>query len=114
MKVVIEYSDQAVWDALTGCDFADTGLDLQAIRIDSWETPGPIRVQVLNGQWTVITWEEVTGIFADLVRNYETHCGGYPLGDLLESDSCLAEVVLTRALGVEDRTWTDTEPEEGQ
>ena len=111
MKVSIEYPDQEVWDALVGADFAGTTDFAKAIRFESWSEPGDIQVQNYEGQWTVITWDEITSIFGSLVSEGATHCGEYSYGNLNWSDACLAYTVLSRAVEVEGRTWTDEKPE---
>ena len=102
ISIITEYAKQDIWNALVGSDFANTNHWLK--EISCGDTPtfevALTYIEKTTGEYVkgVITDENIYTAFAQLVKENTTHCGGYSIQDLENSDSCFADFVLQQAL----------------
>jgi hypothetical protein len=101
VKVTITFNGNDVYDAATAPtrsvspwiralnDVFDTGA-LEIVADDPTDGAEVIR--------KILTPNEITRAFAKLVELGFTHCSGYPIQDLDNSDACTADLILQQAV----------------
>mgnify|MGYP003333445192 CR=1 FL=1 len=109
VSITTEYNTKEIWNAFIGSDFANTNHWISTIGItDHLNTstinePTDLTIRYLEptsgaDSLAVVTPNEIYLAFAQLVIKKQTHCGGYPITDLDNSDACFADFVLQQAL----------------
>ena len=109
VSVTTEYNTKEIWESLISSDFANTNHWISAIAItDHLNTttlnkPTDLTIRYIEptsgaDSLAVVTPKEIYLAFAQLVSKKQTHCGGYPLDDFENVDSCFADFVLQQAL----------------
>ena len=95
--------DKDIWEALVGSDFATcqdyitfvlgaTSDEPCELNIGYLAEPAEVEVE------TTLTFNEIKLALAKAIASGETHCGGYEIADLDNSDACFAYIVLQYAL----------------
>ena len=109
VSVTTEYDTKEIWNALVGSDFANTYHWISAIaitdhlNISTLNKPTDLTIRYTEptsgaDSLAIITPKEIYLAFAQLVNKKQTHCGGYQISDLDNSDSCFADLVVQQAL----------------
>ena len=94
-------TDQEIWEALTGSDFATCQAYLTFAIGDNRDKPSDLNLGYLGADGeteTTLTFDEIKEAYNNAIYDGMTHCGGYLLADLENSDACFAYIVLQYAL----------------
>ena len=99
ITTIISYDKLDVWNSLTGSGFAGSLNNwITDIDLDNWDIPCDLDITYLdiadNIQKKTISVMDIYMAFGHLVEHKFTHCGGYAISDLDNSDSCFADLLL--------------------
>jgi hypothetical protein len=97
-----------IWNSLTGSDFNNTSywIDLIDTENESDTFDNPTSLKLIHADkddmskpvHTVVTPDMIYNAFGQLLEQGQTHCGGYLISDLDNSDACFADLVLQQAI----------------
>jgi len=99
---MITTHDQEIWEALVGSDFATCQDFLTFVLGCDHDKPSDINLGYRGGLdeelEITLTFDDIKEAYDRAIYGGETHCGGYLLADLDNSDACFAYIVLQYAI----------------
>jgi len=96
-------NDQDIWEALTGSEFATCQDFLTFVLGSNANEPSDLNVGYLSQPndvevETTLTFDDIKLALTKAIADNMTHCGGYEIANLDDSDACFAYIVLQYAL----------------
>ena len=103
ITVSLEFDKQQIWENLVGTGFANTNYWISEVELKTWDTPCSIKVihEKQDGEGietTTVSPARIYDAFRELVKEGRTHCGGYQIQDVDNSDACFADLILQKAI----------------